>query len=196
MEAVAPGLWDKERLQPIRLVADVGVGVPPDERELVSRAMSVGGEVELRDIREAVFSDNVTRSIIAESYLEENYGADVSKVRRHIIWKDGRTDPIYSRNGLYFVTLEVVPVPSVSYTVFVLHWGCTLSYTVPLPRIDPAELPGIRLHFSALGGLLVAFVPGHVVQLVDETVGNKLVRTHLEAVAVAHRRHMPRDLIA
>jgi hypothetical protein len=116
-------------------------------------------------------------------------------------------------------------VSSVSYTVFVLHHGCTLTYTIPLARDRicfadvsslfargmvggtcvlhsqhitecasnhtfrvlltfslsihtvrrspmqanlPVEmLPDVRIHFSSLNGLLLAYVPGHAMQLVD-----------------------------
>eukprot|EP00041_Stephanoeca_diplocostata_P029813 m.888272 g.888272 ORF g.888272 m.888272 type:complete len:1078 (+) comp23637_c0_seq1:129-3362(+) len=56
---------------------------------------------------------------------------------------------------------------SISYSVFVLHHGCTLAYTVPMPQIPPDELSRVRLHFSAVNDLLMVYVPGHVLQLVD-----------------------------
>lgn len=56
---------------------------------------------------------------------------------------------------------------SISYSVFVLHHGCTLAYTVPMPQISPDELSRVRLHFSAVNDLLMVYVPGHVLQLVD-----------------------------
>ena len=58
-------------------------------------------------------------------------------------------------------------VPSVSYSVFVLHHGCTLTYTIPLNNLDISMLPDVRIHFSSLDGLLLAFIPGHAMQLVD-----------------------------
>lgn len=57
--------------------------------------------------------------------------------------------------------------PSVSYSVFVLHHGCTLQYTIPLPNVAFEDLPNLRLHFSALNDLLLVYLPGHVLQLVD-----------------------------
>ena len=59
------------------------------------------------------------------------------------------------------------PVPSLSYSIFVLHHGCTLVYTVPLPTLTWQLLPQMRLHFSAFHGFLLAYIPGHVMQLVD-----------------------------
>ena len=58
-------------------------------------------------------------------------------------------------------------VPSVSYSVFVLHHGCTLTYTIPLHNLEVAMLPDVRIHFSCLDGLLLAYIPGHAMQLVD-----------------------------
>eukprot|EP00038_Savillea_parva_P028535 m.65625 g.65625 ORF g.65625 m.65625 type:complete len:1089 (+) comp8306_c0_seq1:172-3438(+) len=62
---------------------------------------------------------------------------------------------------------EGPPESSVSYSVFVLHHGCTLTYTIPLPDVPAEELYGLRLHFSAINDLLLVFLPGHALQLVD-----------------------------
>lgn len=55
----------------------------------------------------------------------------------------------------------------ISYSVFVLHHGCTLTFTIPLPALTHAMRLGARLHFSAISDMLCVFLPGHVLQLVD-----------------------------
>ena len=41
-------------------------------------------------------------------------------------------------------------VPVVSYTVFPLHHGSQLTYTVPFPGLDRARVADIRLHFNTI----------------------------------------------
>eukprot|EP00039_Didymoeca_costata_P014301 m.229604 g.229604 ORF g.229604 m.229604 type:complete len:1082 (+) comp15990_c1_seq2:1274-4519(+) len=57
--------------------------------------------------------------------------------------------------------------PSISFSVFVLHHCCTLEYTIPLPGLEHSILPSVRVYFSALNGFLLAFIPGHAMQLID-----------------------------
>eukprot|EP00040_Diaphanoeca_grandis_P032775 m.199425 g.199425 ORF g.199425 m.199425 type:complete len:1059 (-) comp32733_c2_seq1:42-3218(-) len=63
---------------------------------------------------------------------------------------------------------DVTTTSSISYSVFVLHHSCTLVYSIPLPESVPTSaLPGIRLHFASLNELLLVYIPGMVMQLVD-----------------------------
>lgn len=63
---------------------------------------------------------------------------------------------------------EQALVASISYSVFVLHHSCTLVYTIPLPEAVPVTaLPKIRLHFAAIHDLLLVYIPGVSMQLVD-----------------------------
>ena len=164
-------------------------GIGPAADVTTSQVISmrgVTGSGRALDIREAVFSDNVTRSIIAESYLEENYGADVSKVRRHIIWKDGRTDPIYSRNGLYFVTLEVVPVPSVSYSVAVAGAEAAAA---KLRVDDRAALMAARFVTDAAGIVSISRAAHGVgVDKVNRTAAEVIDKDRFLALARSRKR--------
>ena len=50
--------------------------------------------------------------------------------------------------------------------VFMVHQGCSLTYKIPLASIAPEAIPDVRLHFTTVSDMLVAFVPGHVMLLV------------------------------
>ena len=79
-------------------IAGVGSAASVNTTQTISARLtaSTGHAI---DLRGAVFSDNINRSIISGSYLEDMYGADVCTVRRCITWKDGSETPIQRVNA-------------------------------------------------------------------------------------------------
>ena len=61
---------------------------------------------------DACFSSEVRRSVVSESFLANELGVNVIKTEKIMIWPDGEVDPIVERNGLYFVTVMLQPVPA------------------------------------------------------------------------------------
>ena len=64
------------------------------------------------DMTDACFSSEVRRSVVSESFLANELGVNVIKTEKIMIWPDGEVDPIVERNGLYFVTVMLQPVPA------------------------------------------------------------------------------------
>ena len=98
-----------------------------------------------------MFSDNINRSIISGSYLEDMYGADVSTVRRCITWKDGSETPIQRVNGLYYVTFDVSPTPDVE-----LEANAAVAAAARLKVTDQAALHAARFNTDADGVISIS----------------------------------------
>lgn len=62
---------------------------------------------------------------------------------------------------------------SITFTVFALHRCCALEYTLDLPRAPTQDINGSMLYFAAVSNLLVVYVPGLVLQLLDICVDHE-----------------------
>ena len=99
------------------------IGISTTTSVLITESIDVNAKLvdgKQLAIRDACYTTDARRSILAESWLADKYGIDVLKTRKVMLWPDGSETPILRENGLYYIDVHLLapsPLPNVNVTL-------------------------------------------------------------------------------